>query len=72
MSRDNVEAILATALRDLVSYVDTREETSAADDDVRALEDVAAVLHGVDPDDLDRLTTLLGPQLSFEMGLSDH
>lgn len=72
MSNDDVEAILATALRDLVSYVDTRGETSTADDDVRALEDVAAGLHRVDPDNLDRLTTLLGPQLSFEMGFSDR
>lgn len=70
MQENNVETLLATALRELVTYVDSRGDDFTADDDVTALEGVAAVLLAAAPADLDRLRTLLGPQMSFAMGLS--
>ena len=69
MSENAVEVLLANALRELVTYVDTRGDDFTADDDVSALEGVAAVLLAAAPDDHDRLRTLLGPMMSFEMGL---
>ncbi|CAN7392803.1 hypothetical protein LJR027_002269 [Terrabacter sp. LjRoot27] len=71
MGADDLEELLARALRVLVDYIDEREDTFTADDDVRALEEVAAVLHEVSPASRDRLRTLLGPKLSFEVGLSE-
>jgi len=72
MSENAVETLLANALRELVTYVDSRGDHFTADDDVSALEGVAAVLLAAAPDDLDRLRTLLGPKVSFEMGLSER
>lgn len=71
MSQNDLEKLLADALRGLVGYVDARDETFNDDDDVRALEDVAAVLQQVAPQDSDRLATLLGPKLSLELGLAE-
>lgn len=72
MSENAVETLLANALRELVTYVDSRGDDFRADDDVSALEGVAAVLLAAAPDDLDRLRTLLGPKISFEMGLTER
>lgn len=71
MRQNDLEQLLADALRGLVEYVDGREDTFSEDDDVRALEDVAAVLQQVSPEDSDRLARLLGPKLSVELGLSE-
>ncbi|MBM7516175.1 hypothetical protein [Nocardioides nitrophenolicus] len=72
MTSDPVEVLLAEALRAIVGYVEARDESATEDDDVRALEGVAHVLHQVASQDRDRLMTLLGPRLSFEVGLSDQ
>ena len=64
-----LEELLAEALRDLTRYVEERDETADADDDVRALEDLTHVLLGVAPEDRDRLVSLLGPWLAYAAGL---
>ena len=71
MSVDPVAVLLSRALRELVRYVDRRDDTFTADDDVRALEDVAAILSEVAPEDVDRLTALVGSELAIAVGLSD-
>jgi len=72
VTTDPVAALVARALRDLVTYVDRRDESCTEDDDVRALEDVAATLNEVAPQDAERLRSLLGPELTFAAGLSDE
>jgi hypothetical protein len=47
MSQNDLGELLVDALRSRVGYVDARDETVNDDDDVRALEDVAAVLQQV-------------------------
>jgi hypothetical protein len=64
-----VAGLLADALRGLVRFVDERPDDATADDDVRALEDVAYVLNRVAPEDQERLKALLGDELSFTIGL---
>ena len=71
MSVDPVAVLLSRALRELVRYVDRRDDTYTEDDDVRALEDVAAILSEVAPEDVDRLTALVGSELAIAVGLSD-
>ncbi|WP_010146253.1 hypothetical protein [Serinicoccus profundi] len=71
MSQNHLEELLAAALRGLVEYVDAREETFNDDDDVRAIEDVSAVLQQAAAQDSDRLASLLGPKMAFELGLVD-
>ena len=71
MSVDPVAVLLSRALRELVRYVDRRDDSFTADDDVRALEDVAAILSDVAPEDVDRLTALVGSELAIAVGLSD-
>ena len=71
MSVDPVAVLLSRALRELVRYVDRRDDTYTQDDDVRALEDVAAILSDVAPEDVDRLTALVGSELAIAVGLSD-
>lgn len=51
---------LATALRGLLEYVDARTDDHTADDDVRALEDVAAVLQQAPADARARLRDIWG------------
>jgi hypothetical protein len=64
-----VAGLLADALRGLVRFVDERPDDATADDDVRALEDVAYVLNRVAPEDQERLKALLGDELSSSIGL---
>jgi hypothetical protein len=64
-----VAGLLADALRGLVRFVDERPDDATADDDVRALEDVAYVLNRAAPEDQERLKALLGDELSFTIGL---
>lgn len=71
MTQDPLAVLLAQALRDLVDYVEVRDDSFTDDDDVRALEGVASVLHQVEPTDIGRLRNLLGPKMSVEVGLSE-
>lgn len=64
-----IAGLLADALRGLIRFVDERPADATADDDVRALEDVAYVLTRVAPEDRDRLRDLLGNELSHNVGL---
>lgn len=63
--------MLAEALRGLVWFVEERAEDATADDDVRALEDVASVLHRVGEADRGRLCDLLGAKLCGVFDLKD-
>ena len=63
--------MLAEALRGLAWFVEERPEDATADDDVRALEDVASVLHRVDQTDRGRLCDLLGAELCVAIGLEE-
>jgi hypothetical protein len=71
MTQDPLAVLLAEAVRNLVDYVELGDDSFTADDDVRALEGVAYVLHQVDPKDADRLRSFLGPKMSYEVGLSE-
>lgn len=68
---ESIEALLVEALCGLVDYVETRDASCTDDDDVRALEDVAFVLHRVAAEERQHLIDLLGPRMSFEIGLTD-
>ena len=72
MTGDPIEVLLVEALRGIVDDVEARDESATEDDDVRALEEVAHVLHQVAAQDRERLKALLGPRMSFEVGLSDE
>jgi hypothetical protein len=61
--------VLASALRGLVEYVDARTDDDTEDDDVRALEDVAAVLHQAPPEARMRLREMWGEEFAAEVGL---
>ena len=61
--------VLASALKELVEYVDARTDDDTEDDDVRALEDVAAVLHQVSPEAQTRLREMWGEEFAEELGL---
>lgn len=52
-------------------YVDGRPNNATEDDDVRALEDVAAILHTLPAGERQRLRRLIGDRLSDAMGLSE-
>jgi hypothetical protein len=71
VAADPVTHLLAEALRSLVWFVEERPEDATADDDVRALEDVASVLHRVGDADRDRLCDLLGAELCGALGLTE-
>lgn len=71
MTQDPLAVLMAEALRNLVDYVDRRDDSYTDDDDVRALEYVAYVLNQVEPADADRLRSLLGRKMAFEVGLSE-
>ncbi|GAB3938636.1 hypothetical protein GCM10029976_053420 [Kribbella albertanoniae] len=68
MTGDVVAELLAEALRDLVRFVDERPDDATADDDVRALESVAHVLHQVTPEDRPRMRALLGSEFAASLG----
>ena len=61
--------VLAAALRGLVEYVDARTDDDTEDDDVRALEDVAAVLHQAPPEAQACLREMWGEEFAEEVGL---
>ena len=63
-----VATILEGALRGLVRYVDARTDEHTADDDVRALEDVADVLHHGSPEGQARLREICGRELAELLG----
>lgn len=70
MASEEVAQLLADALRGLVRFVDERTEDATADDDVRALEDVAYVLSQVADEDRSRLLAYLGAETAQELGLT--
>jgi hypothetical protein len=69
MPDDSLVEPLGAALAALIRYVDLRPADATADDDVRALEDVAFALQQVGPDDRKRLRQLLGTDLSGAIGI---
>lgn len=71
MTTDPVAELLAEALRGLVWFVEERPEDTTSDDDVRALEDVASVLHRVGRADRGRLCGLLGAELCDVFDLNE-
>ena len=66
-----VEQRLAEALRGLVDFTERRPDDATADDDIRALEDAAFVLQGASPAARVQLVELLGPELSYGLGLKE-
>ena len=72
MGTDHIAVLLSRALCDLVDYVDRRDESCTADDDVRALEDVGYTLGQVAPEDVDELSALVGSDMAEALGLSDR
>lgn len=72
MTTDPVSELLAEALRGLVWFVEGRPEDATADDDVRALEDVASVLHRVGHAHKGRLCDLLGAKLCVALDLKEQ
>ena len=71
MTTDPVAELLAEALRGLVWFVEERPEDATADDDVRALEEVASVLHRVGRAHSGRLCDLLGSELCAVFELTE-
>jgi hypothetical protein len=71
MSSDPVAELLAEALVGLIQFVEQRPEEATADDDVAALEDVAATLLRADESDRVRLVGLLGEEHSEALGLTE-
>jgi len=66
---NDLATVLAAALRGLVEYVDARTDDDTEDDDVRALEDVAAVLQKAPPEAQSRLRELWGDEWAEMVGL---
>jgi hypothetical protein len=67
--RDQLVPVLAEALRGLLDYVEGRPEHATADDDVTALEDAAASLLQIDPDQRALLIATLGDEHARIVGL---
>jgi len=63
-----VATVLVGALRGLVRYVDARTDEYTEDDDVRALEDVADVLHQASPEAQARLREIWGEESAEILG----
>jgi hypothetical protein len=61
--------MLAGVLRGLVDYVEQRTEDHTDDDDVRALEDVAAALQEASPEAKASLRGIWGPEWAEMVGL---
>jgi hypothetical protein len=72
MPEDAVVTLLGQALSRLVHYVDERPVEATYDDDVAALQSVAAVLAHVTPDDAPRLIRALGPAVAADLGIQDQ
>ena len=68
MPDDHLTTLLGEALRDLVLFVERRSESATADDDVRALEDVAHVLNQASTADSARVRHLLGDEVFSFLG----
>ena len=68
MPEEPLTKSLAQALRDLVLFVETRPDDATADDDVRALEDLAFVLNQLAPADRIRAQALLGDHVVAMLG----
>lgn len=64
--------VLAAALKSAVSFIEHRPSDATADDDVTALEGVAAELLQIPQQDLNRLVDVLGSELADWTGLSDR
>lgn len=68
MPEDALTQLLGEALRDLVLFIEQRPEDATADDDVRALEDVAHLLGQVASSDRTRNRRLLGDDVCSMLG----
>ena len=68
MADDLVTALLARALRDLVLFVEHRPDAATADDDLKALEDFADVMHQVQVGSRPQLRALLGEEVYGMLG----
>ena len=68
MPEDHLTTLLGEALRDLVLFVEHRPESATADDDVRALEDLAYAMNLASPADRARLRHLLGDEVCSLLG----
>lgn len=66
---DNLLALVAEALCDLIDFVEGRPDDATEDDDVRALEDTTYVLQQVGSADRERLIQLLGSERARSFGL---
>jgi hypothetical protein len=69
MPEDALVTLLGRALSALVRYVDERPAEATYDDDIAALERVAAILSHTPPDDGPRLITALGPAVAADLGI---
>jgi hypothetical protein len=69
MSQDTVVALLGKALAGLVRYVDERPTEATYDDDIAALERVAATLSHVSPQDVPVLVRALGAATAADLGV---
>jgi hypothetical protein len=69
MSEDAVVTLLGHALSRLVRYVDERPSEATYDNDIAALERVAAILSHARPDEIPRLIGALGPDVAADLGL---
>ena len=61
--------LLGKALSGLVQYVDERPSDATYDDDVQALQSVAAILAHADRADAARLVEVLGPRVAADLGV---
>ena len=66
---DDLLALVAEALCDLIDFVEGRLGDATEDDDVRALESTVHVLQRVDSADHERLIRLLGQERARGFGL---
>jgi hypothetical protein len=69
MPEDAVVMLLGRALASLVRYVDERPREATYDDDIAALQQVAAMLSHVDPGDAPRLIRALGHAVAADLGI---
>lgn len=68
-SDTELAVVLAQALGGLLEYVDARTDDYTEDDDVRALEDVGAVLHSAQAEAQKRLCELWSDEVAEMAGL---
>jgi hypothetical protein len=66
---DVLLALLGRALSGLVQYVDERPSDATYDDDVQALQKVAAIISHADPAEAGRLAEVLGPRVAADLGV---